>query len=366
MKTTGLIKTGITLFILAFAIAFIILAKNILIPLVVATFLSYLMFPLVWRIERFGINRAISILFVLITVIILIGGATYLVSLRASKVTLDFDEVKEQLDDKSNSVQDIVKNKLHIKGSTADYYMNNAIENVAKSWQSEIGSFFSATTTTLFQIGILPVFVFFLLFYRTKTARFIFRLTPKEKRPKTLHILREISTVTTKYLGGLFLVVAILAVLNSLGLFIIGIKHALVFGVLAAFLNLIPYAGTFIGGFIPFAYVFFTVANPFQPMLKIAALFVVIQFIENNLLTPNIVGNSIKINPLAIILSLLFANMIWGIAGMLIVVPVLATIKVVMRNIEPLKPYAFLISDRGTEKHKIKLRIFKRKNKDDK
>ena len=91
-------------------------------------------------------------------------------------------------------------------------------------------------------------------------------------------------------------------------------------------------------------------------------MFVVVQFIENNLLTPNIVGNSIKINPLAIILSLLFANIVWGIAGMLVVVPVLATVKVVMRNIDGLKPYAFLISDRGVEKYKIKL--FKKKSKD--
>ncbi|QGY47666.1 AI-2E family transporter [Maribellus comscasis] len=355
MKTTGLIKTGLSLFIIALLLVFIILVKNVLIPLVVAMFLSYLMYPLVWGIERRGVNRAISILMVLFTVIVLIGVSTFLLSLRASNISIDFDEVKEQLDDKSISVQHIVKEKLGINGSTADYYVDEALDNIASSWQSEIGTFFSATTTTLFQIGILPVFVFFLLFYRTKTARFIFRITPREKRPTTLHILREISTVTTKYLGGLFLVVTILAVLNSLGLFIIGIKHALVFGVLAAFLNLIPYAGTFLGGFIPFAYVFFIDPNPFAPMLKIAALFVVIQFIENNLLTPNIVGNSIKINPLAIILSLLFANMVWGIAGMLVVVPVLATVKVIMRNIENLKPYAFLISDRGMEKHKIKM-----------
>ncbi|QIA09315.1 AI-2E family transporter [Draconibacterium halophilum] len=334
---------------------FIILTKNILIPLVLAMFFSYLIYPIVWRIERWGVNRAISILMVLLVVIIFIGGIALLFSLKASTVDFDFNDVKEQFASKSLSIQNLLTDKLEIDASTVDYYLNQTAENFINTWQSGIGNIFTATTTTIFQIGILPVFTFFLLFYRTKTAHFILRITPKDKKFVTLTILREISTVITKYLGGLFLVVAILAVLNSVGLLIIGVKHALVLGVLAALLNLIPYIGTFLGGFIPFMYVFFTYPHPLATMLKVVALFIIIQFVENNLLTPNIVGNSIKINPLAIILSLLFANIVWGIAGMLVVIPVLATLKIIMRKIDSLKPYAFLISDRGTEQHRLKL-----------
>lgn len=359
MKKSGLIKLGFALIIISLLLVFIILAKNILIPFVVAMFFAYLLYPIVWRIERFGVNRAISILTVLLVTIVILSGIGLLISIQASNMDIDLNQIKEQFDDKSASIQNLIQNKLGINGPTVDHYLNQAMDNLITSWQSEIGVVFAATTTTIFQIGILPVFIFFLLFYRTKTARFIFRITGKKNRPTTLRILREVSTVTTKYLGGLFLVVSILAILNSLGLFIIGVKHALIFGIVAALLNLIPYIGTFLGGFIPFMYVFLTVPEPLHPMLKVAALFMVIQFIENNLLTPNIVGNSIKLNPLAIILSLLFANMVWGIAGMLIIVPVLATLKVIMRNVDGLKPYAFLISDRGVEKHRIKL--FKRK-----
>ena len=364
MNKTGLTKTALFLIIISLLVAFIILAKNILIPLVLAMFFSYLIYPVVWRIERWGVNRAISILMVLLVVIIFISGIALLFSLKASNVDINFNDVKEQFDNKSVSVQSAITTKLGINASTADHYLNQAVDNLITSWQSEFGNLFTATTTTLFQIGILPVFTFFLLFYRTKTAHFILRITPNEKKLVTLQVLREISTVITKYLGGLLLVVAILAVLNSLGLFIIGVKHAMVFGILAALLNLIPYIGTFLGGFIPFMYVAFTDPHPISAMIKVVILFWIIQFAENNLLTPNIVGNSIKINPLAIILSLLFANIVWGIAGMLVVIPVLATLKVIMRKVDSLQPYAFLISDRGTEKHRIKL--FKRRNKNKK
>ena len=122
------------------------------------------------------------------------------------------------------------------------------------------------------------------------------------------------------------------------------------------------------GGLIPILFVFFAVPDPVSMVFQIIILFAIIQFTENNLLTPNIVGNNIKLNPFAIIVGLLIANLIWGVAGMLIVIPTMAILKIVMRNIDGLKPYAYLISDRGTEKHsfnfaKIKdkfVKIFKK------
>lgn len=227
------------------------------------------------------------------------------------------------------------------------------MDKLFSSLQSQAGSIFSATTSTIFQIVILPVYTFFILFYRTKTAHFIFRLAGRKNKPKTLQILREISKVTTKYISGLFIVVFILALLYSTGLYIIGVEYALIFGILSALLNLIPYFGTLLGGLIPILYVLITSPKPFQTIFQIIILFIIVQFLENNILTPNIVGGNIKINPLAIILNLLLANMIWGIAGMLVVVPCLAIAKIIMRNIESLQPYAFLLSDRGVEKYQF-------------
>jgi predicted PurR-regulated permease PerM len=199
------------------------------------------------------------------------------------------------------------------------------------------------------------------MFYRTKTAYFIFKITGRKNKPITLGILREISKVTGKYLGGILLVVLILAVLNSIGLLIIGVPNAILFGSLAALLNLIPYFGTLLGGLIPILYVFFAVSDPFGMVVKIIILFAIVQFTENNLLTPNIVGNNIKLNPFAIIIGLLIANLIWGIAGMLIVVPVMAILKIIMRNVDGLKPYAYLLSDRGTEKYSFNFSKIKTK-----
>lgn len=366
MKNELFIRTALNLFMISLFILFLILARNVLVPFALSIFFAYLLYPLVWAIERRGVHRGLAIVMVILAAILIIGSAGLFLSAKLSNMTIDFSELKDQLDTKIGHLQSVLETKIGVNPDTMDRYFNKASDSFFSSWESQVGSLFSATTTTLFQIGLLPVYTFFLLFYRTKTAYFTFRLAGRKNKRRTLRILRQVATITTKYMSGLLIVVLILAILNTTGLFIIGVRHALLFGILAALLNLIPYIGTFIGGLIPIIYVLLTSSSPFQVVLQIFILFSIVQFLENNLITPNVVGNNIKINPLAIILSLLLGNMIWGIPGMLIVIPCLAILKIVMQNIPKLHPFAYLISDRGVTSHEMPLkkiwnRITKRK-----
>jgi predicted PurR-regulated permease PerM len=346
-------KISLSLFIVSILLLGAILAKDVLLPLVLGFFLSYLIYPVVWKIEKAGVPRVFSILIVLLVTVIIIGTIILLVSVKISHTTINLSDFKDQADQKTNTLMNFIESNVGLQASTIKDGINQIVDKLFSSLKSKAGQIFTTTTTTIFQIVILPVFTFFILFYRTKTAYFIFRLAGRKNKYKALQILREISKVTTKYMSGVFIVIFILAVLNSTGLYIIGVEYALIFGILSAFLNLIPYFGTLLGGFIPIMYVLITSPKPFQTILQIIILFIIVQFLENNILTPNIVGGNIKINPFAIILSLLLANMIWGVAGMIIVVPCLAMAKIVMRNIESLQPFAFLISDEGVEKYQI-------------
>lgn len=368
MRNQTLTKTALSLFIAAMIILTLILAQDFLIPLAISFFFGYLLYPVTWQIEKRGVHRGISIFIVILLAVAVLASVALFIGVKASNASIDFTALKEQVTNKLESVQSAMEDKLGLRSHAMDETISRASENFFSSWESKVGKYFSRTTTTLFQIFVLPVFTFFMLFYRTKTAYFIFRLVGKKNKPMALRILREVSEVTVKYLGGVLIVVFILAILNTTGLLIIGVPNAIIFGVLSAFLNLIPYLGTLIGGLIPVLYVLFSMDDAFTVALKVTILFIIVQFIENNFLTPNIVGNNIKINPLAIIVGLLLANLIWGIAGMLIVVPVMAIAKIIMRNIPELQPFAYLLSDRGTEKHQIKFswvtkkfkRIFKK------
>ena len=353
MNNQLLVRIALVLFILSVSFFVIIAARDVLIPFAVSFFFAYLLYPLVWRIERKGIHRVLAILLVMLTAFLFFGSIALILSSWLSGMEIDLSELKNQIDKRTDAMLETLELKLGVQSDTISEYLNKLSGTLFASGKAGAGKFFTATTTTIFQIVLLPVYTFLLLFYRTKTAYFIFMLAGRKNRMKVLLILREISTVTTKYMGGLLLVVLVLAILNTTGLYIIGVPHAFFFGTFAAVLNLIPYIGTFIGGSIPILFVLFTYPDPFHTMFQVFILFVSVQFLENNLLTPNIVGNNIKINALAIILGLLTANMVWGMGGMLIVVPILAIMKIIMQHFNELRPFAFLISDKGVSNYEL-------------
>ncbi len=363
MKRNILLKTALTLFIITVFLVAIILAKNILVPFAISVFIMYLVFPLVSKLEKEGMHRVLAILLVLLVTFVVVGGISVFVAVQVSNTSIDFTEIKEQLDTKVDDFQGFLANWLGINTSTVDKYLSQVSDNLLSFAKDKSGTFFAATTTTLFQLFVLPVFVFFMLFYRTKVAYFIFRLVGRKNKPKALYVLRQISTVTGRYMAGLLIVILILAVFNVSGLLIIGVRYAIIFGILAAVLNIIPYFGTFIGGSLPVLYVMLTDPDPLPTAFKIVILFTTVQFLENNVITPNVVSNNIKLNPLAIILSLLLGNLIWGMAGMLIAVPMLAIAKIVMQNVDDLEPFAYLIGPHGVEKHSMSIKPFWRKIK---
>lgn len=353
MKNLPLVKTALALFIISLFMLVIILAKNILVPLAISLLLAYLIYPIVWRLERWGLHRIPSILIVILLVIIIASAIALYFSIQVTNINFDLNALKEKIIQGNNSIEARLGELFGMNVESVNNYIESGIRNIISAIASESGNVFTTTTTTLFQIFILPVFTFFILFYRTKTAYFIFKLTGEKNKKKTITILREVSTVTSHYLAGLLGVVLILAVLNTLGLTIIGVPHAVVLGVGAALLNLIPYFGTLLGALIPLVYVLISVPEPLSMAIKVVIMFIIVQFLENNIITPNIVGNNVRINALTIIIGLLLGNLIWGIAGMLIAIPYIAILKIIMRNIDSMEPYAYLLSSRGLEKHQL-------------
>ena len=107
-------------------------------------------------------------------------------------------------------------------------------------------------------------------------------------------------------------------------------------------------------------FVLLTTNDPLHYALQVFILFVIIQFTENNILTPNIVGGNVRINPFFIIVGLVLGGLIWGIPGMLIIVPFLAIVRIILNHIDGLKPYAFLLGPKGTGKHSITMKKIKR------
>jgi predicted PurR-regulated permease PerM len=133
---------------------------------------------------------------------------------------------------------------------------------------------------------------------------------------------------------------------------IIGLKYAILLGILQALFSFIPYFGNIIGGAVILLLSLLTQDSPIYALRVLIFVFIV-HFIENNILSPNIVGNNIRLNPFIIIIGLIAGAMIWGLPGMLVTIPFLAMLKIILKKIPHMDAYAYLFGTRGTSRHSL-------------
>ncbi len=333
-------------YLLVFVIAFtfiIVTAKNFLVPLAFGLLIGSLLFPICRFICRMGVPKGLSIFVTIIFLIIFLSGISLFFGSEISKLASDFPALKAKAYDNVNQISLFIEDHLGVKASQQKNWLNKQVSNIFTSGNQLLNEILNATAGTFFKIFIMPVFVFYLLYYRERFNFFILRVVPENEKDRTIKILNEISFVSQRYLGGAFIVVLILSVLNSFGLYLIGLKYAILFGVISAFFNFIPYFGTWIGAFFPLVFAMLTGDSP-NMALWVLAFFSLIQFIENNILTPNITGGYVRLNPFITILGLIAGGMVWGVAGMLLVIPFLASLKIIFENFESTRSLSFLLA----------------------
>ena len=150
------------------------------------------------------------------------------------------------------------------------------------------------------------------------------------------------------------ILILIIGTLDTIGLLILGIDYAFFFGFFAAFLVLIPYIGISIGSLLPILMALITKDSGWYA-LGVAGLFGFVQFLEGNFITPYVVGSKVCINSMAAIIALILFGNLWGIAGLILAIPLTAILKVVFDNVEALKPFGYLIGEvEFPKKEKVK------------
>lgn len=333
-------------YFLVFIIAFtfiVIVAKNFLVPVFFGLLISSLLFPICRFFCRKGIPKGISIFITIILMMTFIAGISIFFAGEISNLTGDFPSLRNKALDNVNQISTIIEDNFGIETAQQKDWIKEQVSNLFTSGNQLLNDLLNATAGTVFKVFIMPVFVFYLLYYRDRFNFFVMRIVPENEKMRTNRILEEVSFVSQRYLGGAFIVVMILSVLNSLGLYFIGLQYAILFGVISAFFNFIPYFGTWIGAFFPIMFAMLTGDTP-NLALWVIVFFTFIQFLENNILTPNITGGYVRLNPFITILGLIAGGMIWGVAGMLLIIPFLASMKIVFENFQSTKALSFLLA----------------------
>ncbi len=318
--------------------------QGLLVPLVFAILFAVLLLPLARRLERWRVPRILAVLLCLILTLAFISGILYVVSIQVG----NFAEVVPQLIERGNTylnqIQDYADEQFNIDRKRQITEIRKYVNQLLAEGGTILTTTLLATTSALTDVFLVLLFIFFFLLYRDFFRSFFYRAFNSTRQSKIDSVMGEVSRVVKDYLAGLVLVILVTGTLMTIGLLILGVDYAVFFGFFGASLVLIPYFGISLGSLLPAAYTLVTDDNPLKA-LAVIGVFLFVQAIEGNFITPYIVGSKVSINPLAAIISLILWENVWGLAGLVLALPMTAIIKVLFDSVDSLRPYGFLLGE---------------------
>jgi predicted PurR-regulated permease PerM len=322
----------------------IVLGRGILAPLLMAFFLSIMLLPIYRFLRSKRIPDALAIGISLLALIVVVGLIVWFFSSQIADLVQDFPTIQENVTNHLQALSAWIESISPISTEEQTSFIREQSNNIL-NYAGNMLSGAAVSLTGLFVfLGLLPIYIFLLLFYKNLLLRFVFFWFPEEQHERVEETMREMEVIIKSYLFGLLIQVSYMTVLVGGILMIIGIKHALLIGVIFAFLNLIPYVGALLGNIIG---VLLTLASSSElwPILTVLGVIAGAQFLDNNILMPRIVGSKVKINALATIVGVIIGGEIAGVAGMFLSLPIIAVLKVIFDRTEDFRQWGVLFGD---------------------
>jgi predicted PurR-regulated permease PerM len=299
---------------------------------------SVVLLPIALRVER-RTGRIFSIVIVLVSVLLFMGLITWFVLSQLTSLVDSLPGIEQHFTSFLNRLSSSASQQFRISTEEQAQLIKEALTNLS----TYLGSLLVSTTYLLYFLIQVPIYIFIFLLYREKFKNFLQAIQPGSP----LHWMDEIQMVVRNYIAGLILVVLIAGTLNSIGLLVLGIDHAIFFGFLSGTLTMIPYIGISIGAALP-ALLALVTKDSIWYAVGVIGVHAVVQFLEANFITPKITGARISINALAAIVALLIGGQIWGIAGMILAIPAVGILKIVLSYSTSLRPLVILLEDKKT------------------
>ncbi len=314
-----------------------------LVPVAFGFMLAMLLTPICTWLEKKGIAASVAPVICVVLFLAFISGIIALLWWQVAGVAEDADQIALQINKIPKMAQDYISRTL---GVSAERQLNLLKEQTSALTSKAGGKMVVAAGSILSISGkflLVTIYTFLFIFYRKHLASFLLKLVPAQEQPVAEKIMSSCGEVAQKYIVGLGIMIATLWVMYGIGFSIIGIKHALFFAILCGLLETVPYVGNLTGSLLT-AVLAFTQGGT-SMALWVLAVYGIVQFTQTYLLEPLIVGAKVSINPLFTIMAIIAGEMLWGIPGMVLAIPILAIFKIICDNIPSLRPYGFLVGE---------------------
>ena len=344
MNLHPLQKVFLSLGIMVLAVVVMQYGAFLLIPICYAIILGIVLNPLILFLQERLRYHAIAFSISMIGLILLILTPIGIVTSQLQNLFSELEIEAINIDNVTSSIQQtLVETRL---SSLVDLdLLKDQMDKILGFIGNFVKSIISGSGIMLINFALAVVFCYFFSAYYRDTKSIIFAELQTKERKKWRNIAEQAPDIIRSYLAGMLIVMAILAVLYTISLYLIGLKHAMVWGLIMGLLAIIPYAGTFIGLMLPLTYSFIS-SNDYRQPLAIFISYIIIQQIEGNFITPKIVGDKLNVNPFIIIVMILFFGKIWGVDGVIISLPLIGVIKAILQEYQGGQILAELISSK--------------------
>ncbi|MBS1687543.1 MAG: AI-2E family transporter [Bacteroidetes bacterium] len=317
--------------------------KTLFIPAFFGLLVAIVMYPVCKQLEHRHWPRSLATTLALSIVIIIFITLIWLLGLEVNYLLRDIPAIAKRIEKDLPDIQSWVFKTTSVSIDVQNTWLDKAIDNLQSSITATLSSAFGATAGTIFMLIMIPIYAALFLYQRETFVRYLERISGPAFKDKLHTILQQTTFTYYRFVRGTFMVYIIVGILNSIGLLALGIRHALLYGMLTAFMTIIPYAGIIISSLLPISTAILTKNTIWHP-LGIIAVFTFVQYLEANVIFPRVVGSQLNVSTWAMLVAIFIGTILWGVAGMILFIPFVAIFKIVTDHIDELKSINILLS----------------------
>jgi predicted PurR-regulated permease PerM len=312
-----------------------------------AGLLAMLMTPVSNKLENRGVSRVFSSLLSVLILVVVFSGIIVLLSAQIGNIGKELPVILLRYEELKLDFQAWINDSLGVTTEQLRVHASDVFKNAG----SFLSGMIKGSVTFIGSLFLVMVFIFLFLMQRNKYENFVVMLYQEEKRNEAKEMIDRISNVAQQYLTGRLIAALIMGILFLIGFSIIGLKNAVLLSVIVAIMTIIPYVGALIGGLVPF---FMSIIDgSFDQSIWVIIIILLVNLIDHYFIEPYVVGGSVNISPFFTIFVLILGGVVWGIAGIILFLPLSGILKIVFENVQGLEPYASLIGDqRDSSEHK--------------
>ncbi|MBK9764386.1 MAG: AI-2E family transporter [Flavobacteriales bacterium] len=345
MHTPALLRNMLVALV---AMVILYLGRTVFIPLLYSLLVALVLYPLVAKLERGGVPRWLAIALGLLLVGVVFGGLLGLLAWQVNGFLVQFAELDSASGTGLQALWDWANERFAALGQDhRNAWWTSALDNLPGRITPYLGVLLNGLFGMLFNLFIIPVFTALLLYNRGTYVAAITALVGAAWKPKLPVLLQRVVVNYARFVLGMVQVYLIVGALNTVGFLLLGVPHALLFGLLTAVATMVPYVGILFSALLPITLAYTTTGSLWTPVGVIVVLGMV-QYVEANLIFPKVVGGKLGLNTLASLVIIFSGALLWGMAGMILFLPLMSIVMLVSKEVPEWKALRLALGDGAT------------------